>query len=203
MALLLYKQFLVSVECNDLPTVEFGSVYNETTEAGPVLSVVCAEGYTNLGDANFTCTASGWSGNPNCILIDCGTPVDFNNTVFVLTNETTTYKSTIFGACENGHNLEQIYGNATYIVCGGDGNWNISFLCKPVECDNDTDPAEGSIVFSNGTTFNSVIEIKCNEGFNLVGNYSTAVCSASGVWVRPGAENDEFFLPTCTVIGKL
>ena len=149
------------------------------------------------------CTTSGWSGDPNCTLLDCGTPPEIDNAIVDLTNETTTtYNSIVIGVCENGYKVEQIFADEAYIVCSEFGNWNISFKCTPVECDNVTEPTAGKIVFNNGTIINSVLQIECDEGFNLVENYSTAVCDASGFWVRPGLDNDESFLPTCTIIGK-
>ena len=57
-----------------------------------------------------------------------------------------------------------------------------------VDCGNLTDPVNGSVTHTSGTTFGQTATYSCNTGYNLVGD-STRTCQATGVW--SGSE------PTC------
>ena len=50
-----------------------------------------------------------------------------------------------------------------------------------VDCGNLTDPANGQVNHTTGTTFRQTATYSCNTGYNLVGN-STRTCQASGNW---------------------
>ena len=56
------------------------------------------------------------------------------------------------------------------------------FLILPaVDCGNLTDPANGQVNHTAGTTFGQNATYSCNTGYNLVGN-STRTCQATGSW---------------------
>ena len=57
-----------------------------------------------------------------------------------------------------------------------------------MDCGSLTDPANGSVNHTSGTTFGQTATYTCNTGYNLVGD-STRTCQATGVW--SGSE------PTC------
>ena len=50
-----------------------------------------------------------------------------------------------------------------------------------VDCGNLTDPAQGEVNHTAGTTFRQTATYSCNTGYNLVGD-STRTCQATGVW---------------------
>ena len=50
-----------------------------------------------------------------------------------------------------------------------------------VDCGNLTDPANGQVDLTSGTTFGQTATYSCNTGYNLVGD-STRTCQATGVW---------------------
>ena len=50
-----------------------------------------------------------------------------------------------------------------------------------VDCGSLTDPANGSVTHTAGTTFGQTATYSCNTGYNLVGD-STRTCQATGVW---------------------
>ena len=50
-----------------------------------------------------------------------------------------------------------------------------------VDCGNLTDPADGQVNHTNGTTFGQTATYSCDTGYNLVGN-STRTCQAEGNW---------------------
>ena len=67
--------------------------------------------------------------------------------------------------------------------------WHDVFLIlTAVDCGHLTDPANGSVTHTSGTTFGQTATYSCNTGYNLVGNRSQT-CQATGNW--SGSE------PTC------
>ena len=50
-----------------------------------------------------------------------------------------------------------------------------------VDCGNLTDPANGQVNHTSGTTFRENATYSCNTGYNLVGD-STHTCQATGNW---------------------
>ena len=62
------------------------------------------------------------------------------------------------------------------------------FLLTVVDCGSLTDPDNGQVTHTAGTTFGQTATYSCNTGYNLVGN-STRTCQATGIW--SGSE------PTC------
>ena len=57
----------------------------------------------------------------------------------------------------------------------------ILFILAVVYCGNLTDPANGSVTHTSGTTFGQTATYSCNTGYNLVGD-STRTCQATGNW---------------------
>ena len=58
---------------------------------------------------------------------------------------------------------------------------NLLPLILTVDCGNLTDPANGKVDHSAGTTVGQTATYSCNTGYNLVGD-STRTCQASGNW---------------------
>ena len=50
-----------------------------------------------------------------------------------------------------------------------------------MDCGNLTDPDNGSVIHSAGTTLGQTATYSCDTGYNLVGN-STRTCQAIGNW---------------------
>ena len=50
-----------------------------------------------------------------------------------------------------------------------------------MDCDSLTDPANGQVDLTSGTTFGLNATYSCNTGYNLVGD-STRTCQATGEW---------------------
>ena len=57
----------------------------------------------------------------------------------------------------------------------------IYILILTVDCGSLTDPANGSVNHTAGTTFGQTATYSCNTGYNLVGD-STRTCQAEGSW---------------------
>ena len=62
------------------------------------------------------------------------------------------------------------------------------------DCGNLTAPADGSVTFSSGTTFQSVASFDCNTGYTLEGD-ATRTCQANAAW-----SNSD---PSCKIKGKV
>ena len=54
-------------------------------------------------------------------------------------------------------------------------------LLTAVDCGSLTDPDNGQVDHTAGTTFRQSATYRCNTGYNLVGN-STRTCQATGNW---------------------
>ena len=56
------------------------------------------------------------------------------------------------------------------------------FLFTDVDCGNLTNPANGQVIHTAGTTYGQRATYSCNTGYNLVGG-TTRTGQATGVWV--------------------
>ena len=56
-----------------------------------------------------------------------------------------------------------------------------SSLLTVVDCGTLTNPANGQVSHTAGTTFGQTATYSCNTGYNLMGN-SIRTCQATGVW---------------------
>ena len=57
----------------------------------------------------------------------------------------------------------------------------ILLILTDVNCGSLTDPANGHVTLTAGTTFGQTATYSCNTGYNLVGD-STHTCQATGNW---------------------
>ena len=58
---------------------------------------------------------------------------------------------------------------------------DVFLILTAVDCGSLTDPANGSVTHTSGTTFGQTATYSCNTGYNLVGD-STRTCQATGNW---------------------
>ena len=58
---------------------------------------------------------------------------------------------------------------------------NIFLILTVVNCGSLTDPANGQVDHTAGTTLGQTATYSCNTGYNLVGD-STRTCQATGEW---------------------
>ena len=56
-----------------------------------------------------------------------------------------------------------------------------SFFSTAVDCGNLTDPANGQVSHTAGTTFGQTATYSCNTGYNLMGD-NNRTCQATGNW---------------------
>ena len=55
------------------------------------------------------------------------------------------------------------------------------FFLTVVDCGNLTNPTNGQVNHTAGTTFGQIATYSCNTGYNLVGD-SIRACQTTGVW---------------------
>ena len=111
----------------------------------------------------------------------------------------TTFGETATYSCNTGYNL---VGDNTR-TCQATGNWsgseptcermlllsnlpikyvnNVFLLSTVVDCNALSDPANGQVSTTGGTTFGQTATYSCNTGYNLVGD-NTRTCGATGNW---------------------
>ena len=57
----------------------------------------------------------------------------------------------------------------------------ILIVLTAINCGNLTDPANGQVTRTAGTTFGQTATYSCNTGYNLVGSINRT-CQSTGVW---------------------
>ena len=126
--------------------------------------------------------------------MDCGPPTVPTNGL-VDTPNGATFGSTSTYTCDTGYALSGSQSRS----CGADGNWTSSeqvcegvfevwyhYMSLPatiaaVDCGQLTDPDNGLVDTSYGTTFRSTATYTCDTGYALSGS-QTRSCGADGNW---------------------
>ena len=67
------------------------------------------------------------------------------------------------------------------------------FMAFVSDCGSLSAPANGSVTYSSGTTFQSVATFSCKTGYTLDGN-ATGTCQANASWSNSG--------PSCIINGN-
>ncbi|XP_064386127.1 sushi, von Willebrand factor type A, EGF and pentraxin domain-containing protein 1-like isoform X2 [Halichondria panicea] len=180
----------VVVDCGPLTDPSNGMAVNTpTTTFESTATYSCNTGYTLTGNMTRTCQAKGdWSGSaPTCDIVACPALSDPNNGMVDVPNNT--FMSNATYACVHGHNLT---GGSTTRTCGSDGVWSGSDpTCTPVDCGSLSDPSNGAVDTSSGTTFMRTATYTCNTGYTLTGS-NTRTCQADTDW--SGSE------PACDIV---
>ncbi|KAL4232596.1 hypothetical protein ACF0H5_007286 [Mactra antiquata] len=118
------------------------------------------------------------SGAPGtCTRVDCGTivpPVDGS----VDHTEDVVYESKAYFSCDDGYTL----GGVTSVTCQSDATWDgVAPTCTIKDCGTLSNIANGVLVYTPDTLYQSLAEFSCNTGYTLVGDVSRT-CLSSGVW---------------------
>ncbi|XP_052236237.1 uncharacterized protein LOC127848005 isoform X4 [Dreissena polymorpha] len=134
----------------------------------------CNDGYHLTGNGVLWCDANGkWDSSvPTCVRKYCDNPTPTNGVV----NGTSFYFSDVVSvSCENGFLLS----GEPIIQCQNNSNWTVYPRCNIVVCER-IDLQNGTVTGSE-THFGSIIEVKCDIGYDLRGD-SRLVCQADGHW---------------------
>ena len=84
----------------------------------------------------------------------------------------------IFVVCANHKN---IFTMKIFQICGNIDLHDVFLFVTAVDCGSLTDPANGQVDHTAGTTFQQTATYSCNTGYNLVGNRART-CQAAGNW---------------------
>ncbi|KAH3698613.1 hypothetical protein DPMN_086156 [Dreissena polymorpha] len=175
-------------DCGNLTQPQHGHV--DTSNGTTYLSVAvysCKIGYTLLGNVYRLCYANKtWTDlPPTCIIKNCKDPSPISNGNYTLLNGTTTYESTVRYSCDAGYTL---YGTDMR-RCLANSSWTpLDVNCTIKDCFDNVLPESANITFWNGTVYESIATIQCNDGYRIFGrnnNWLTAeniTCTAYGNW---------------------
>ncbi|XP_052811571.1 neurogenic locus notch homolog protein 1-like [Mya arenaria] len=167
-------------DCGTLTPPSNGAVdLTEGTKYTSNAVFTCNPGYTLVGDSTTMCAAdSTWdSPKPTCIIKNCGVLIaptngDLND------DQGTNYGAIITFSCNTGYTLT---GDVTR-TCIETGQWsNTNPTCVINECSVLSNPTNGKVDLSGGTTYQSVAVYSCNAGFVLSGT-SSRTCQADTTW---------------------
>ncbi|XP_064397052.1 sushi, von Willebrand factor type A, EGF and pentraxin domain-containing protein 1-like isoform X2 [Halichondria panicea] len=141
----------------------------------------CTNGYDLVGITERVCEADGdWSlqGSPDpvCNPVDCGQLTSPSNGL--VTVSVTTFLSEAMYSCSNGYILMGVVSR----TCTADRNWSDAEpTCEPVVCPSLSNPANGVVDLSQGTSLNAVATYSCNVGYRLEGT-GQRTCGPEGGW---------------------
>lgn len=180
------------VDCGSPDDLGNGSLAKISgTLFGNSVTYACDLGFTLTGQQNVSCEASGkWSDDrPVCEPVDCGVLPDPENGRLIYKSDTTFYGDTVIYECEDNFTLT---GNDTR-VCDADGQWNgTDAVCKLPDCGDLSDPLNGRVNITSGTTFKCEALYSCHIGYELMG-YGRRICQSNGSW--------EYNAPECIIKG--
>ncbi|KAL4233501.1 hypothetical protein ACF0H5_008182 [Mactra antiquata] len=164
------------IECGDPTPVNGESSGDTNFTYNSLVQISCNDGFDITGNSNITCQADGtWDGYPTCDPTDCGTP-SIDNAELAEAPKGTTYGEVALLSCSTGYLLD----GASFVTCQADGNWSTLPTCNVIECGDPT-PVNGESSGDTNFTFNSLVQISCNDGFDITGN-SNITCQADGTW---------------------
>ncbi|XP_052225766.1 sushi, von Willebrand factor type A, EGF and pentraxin domain-containing protein 1-like isoform X15 [Dreissena polymorpha] len=181
------------IDCK-IPLVDPSVILN-TSNGTTYLSTAtfsCIAGYTLVGKETSKCMeTSKWIPDvPTCNIKDCGNLTYPNDSRVVFTNGTT-YLSTAIVQCTEGYRIRNQPNNsitAEYIHCTSAGLWQISNGCELKDCGNLTYPKNSLVEVLNGTTYLSMTNVQCNEGYRLLKEHNNSInsetikCTSNGRW---------------------
>ena len=187
------------IECPELQTIPNASLYAPGNGLDDVAKYTCHQGFELVGAAELICTENRtWSGlPPSCVRITCPPPDYVPNTV--IRSSGYEFESQLEYECISGFALES--GNLSR-ECTANGSWSgVEPVCIPmVVCANPRlvngfiasttgdQSIEHHVVNINQFVAGIIVDLDCEEGFNLVGE-RTITCLANSSWSSP--------IPTC------
>uniref|UniRef100_A0A182FK45 Sushi, von Willebrand factor type A, EGF and pentraxin domain-containing protein 1 n=1 Tax=Anopheles albimanus TaxID=7167 RepID=A0A182FK45_ANOAL len=151
----------------------------QTYKVGALAKYRCERGYKIVGEALITCEENGhWSGEiPECVYVDCETPVGIANGKVTLATNATYYGAAALYECEGNYKLDGVSRR----LCLEDGTWSHEPpRCAEITC-TELNVTE-SVLVSYGTRRVGVqAEFSCAKGRYMVGN-GTRTCLPTGQW---------------------
>ena len=173
--------------CSYPGTPENGQIIGTMFTYQSLVAFNCRKGYYLSDTRAIVCQADqSWNSSiPQCNIINCGEPITDNFTE-IYANDSYTYQSIVTFKCMTGYEL---HGN-DITTCQANGEWNVSSpSCILVNCGDPGTPQNGIIVTEpTNTTYTSVIEYECDEGY-ILSETANITCQSNGEWTSSA--------PTC------
>ncbi|XP_052215012.1 sushi, von Willebrand factor type A, EGF and pentraxin domain-containing protein 1-like isoform X1 [Dreissena polymorpha] len=182
------------IKCLNTTTVNNSSItYQETYYYQDVVNITCHEGFNMSGDTTAKCLKDGtWNVSGKCDRVQCSNTTLNNSSI---SNQVTHYYQDVVNiTCNIGF---QMKGDGT-AQCLSNGMWNLSGTCERIQCSNTTTMNYSSITNSDKYYYQDVVNITCNEGYNITGD-SQAKCHSDGTWKVNGTCERIQCLKTATV----
>jgi len=187
----------INIECENQTAINNGTMqviggvdgiwtYNST------VYYVCETGFNLTFNVPMRCLSNGtWEGRqPACDIVTCLPPTTPSNGSILSANTIFQYMDDVWFSCHDGFNL--IGANTT--KCNETGQWSSGTpKCQIRDCGNLTNPTNGSVQHTGGTTVGQIAYYNCSAGYMLNGT-TNRTCNASGIWTLE--------TPTCDVICK-
>ncbi|KAL4220535.1 Coagulation factor 5/8 C-terminal domain [Mactra antiquata] len=146
------------------------------------VSVACEMGFELNGDSEITCLSSGsWSVLPSCEIITCP---EYSTTV--LSGEVANVTGNAFG------DIVTILCNNDTIInvsCVSNGEWEPTPNCASVSCES-YEVLNGTVFVTDADNISSifavgaVVQVRCDTGYELVGDTDTVNCTENGIWSK-------------------
>lgn len=178
-------------------------IFAASTEArvGDSIDITCAKSNKLVGPAKIICLSSGeWSAEPKCIPREC-MPYNLPENAYLDSEENKTVIETeLTILCSFGFNLK---GNTT-VKCLYDETWSTSPTCEAIDCGLPERVRNGKINNITSTTFNSSLQVLCNDGYTLLSDVTVIICNRNGLWDKtPDCRPVSCGLPTIPENGSL
>ena len=90
-------------------------------------------------------------------------------------------------------------GSARFSLSGSHILHDVFLILTAVDCGNLTDPANGQVNHTAGTSLGQTATYSCDTGYSLVGN-STRTCQAEGNWSGSAPTCQGMLLPLCVLV---
>ncbi|MEE6459030.1 hypothetical protein FKM82_000515 [Ascaphus truei] len=168
--------FCLAITCKIPITISNGEVNGTEFGVGKEIIYNCNNGYKIEGTQKLICQADGtWDSKvPLCEAISCGPPEDI--AYGFLNSSTFNYNEYIQYVCFPGY---EMHGSPSR-QCLANGLWSGSPpTCLHCECP--TPVIQNGVVIGEDFSCGQLIEVKCHEGFKLLGP-SELSCQSAGKW---------------------
>ncbi|XP_072024065.1 sushi, von Willebrand factor type A, EGF and pentraxin domain-containing protein 1-like isoform X2 [Amphiura filiformis] len=165
------------VSCGAPPELLNGDYTMSDITYGSTTTYMCRHGYYMTGNDSRTCLADQtWSfTSQSCSPVSCGEPSGIPHGSIQGFNWT--YNASVTYVCDSGYEMLGLVS----LICGADGVWlSDPPVCQPVQCRIPVAPLNGH-VYTNSTSYQSVIEYSCDPGYELIGD-ALQMCVADGDW---------------------